>query len=456
MNEENVTVIEEKVPVKSKLWFCSADCLSTVLNSLLTGGAMTYYFTKILGLSEELASTVWLIFGIWNAINDPIFGYISDRTKSKLGRRIPYIRYGSIFYAIAFIAVWWKWPIGDSQTALFAQMLVSLFLFDALYTAIATSLYVLPFTMVVTNKARGNLMIWKLCFSIVSMGVPMVVYPIIKPDVGDDTLPFRLIMTGIGVLAFIVIFFSTFFYKEKVQNESEEQYGIIKSMVTVFKNKAFIVFEVLSFSLVFIQTVLLQGIAYYFDEFDTPMVMAYGFLGAGAVLGIILWLKKFDSWGIKTSLSLMSIVFSVTAAAICFVGEYKPVALVAFFLAGGCFAGSMYLVPLMMGDIVDYDEHLTGMRREGMYAGVNSLITKPAISFANASFLMIAKKIGYDITLKAGQQSAAGERGVLVAWMAVPAILLLFCFISLRFYPLAGEKWKNIKAEIALKHSDKD
>lgn len=446
---------EDILSVKLKLWFCSADCMSTVLNSLLTGGAMTYYFTKILGLGEGLASTVWLIFGIWNAINDPIFGYISDRTKSKLGRRIPYIRYGSVIYAVSFIIVWWKWPIGAGQGALFAQMLTSLFLFDALYTAIATSLYVLPYAMTVSNKSRGNLMLWKLCFSIVSMAVPLVVYPLIKPDVGEDTTMFKLIMTGIGVLSFVVIFFSTWFYKETVQNESETQYGIFRSIATVFKNRAFVIFEVLSFSVVFIQTVLLQGIAYYFDEFNTPMAAAYGVLGVGAVLGILLWIKKFDTWGIKTSLSIMSLTFAITGAGICFVGQFTVAALVAFFLAGGCFAGAMYLVPIMMGDIVDYDEHLTGMRREGMYAGVNSLITKPAISLANASFLMIAKWFGYDTTLKAGMQSTMGKQGVLVAWMAIPAILLLLCFAALRFYPLAGEKWNEIKNEIIEKHKDK-
>ncbi len=88
---------QEKVPVSGKFWLSFADCLCGTLNSLLTGGGMTYFFTKFMGLSEELASVVWIIFAIWNAFNDPLFGYISDRTRSKLGRRIPYIRYGSFF-----------------------------------------------------------------------------------------------------------------------------------------------------------------------------------------------------------------------------------------------------------------------------------------------------------------------------------------------------------------------
>ena len=105
MNETNtapVAVTEEKVPVAGKFWLSFADCMCGTLNSLLTGGGMTYFFTKFMGMDEGLASVVWILFGIWNAVNDPLFGYISDRTKSKLGRRIPYIRYGSLFYALIY------------------------------------------------------------------------------------------------------------------------------------------------------------------------------------------------------------------------------------------------------------------------------------------------------------------------------------------------------------------
>ena len=232
-------ITEEKVSASSKFWLCSADCLCTTINSLLTGGGMTYFFTKFLGLSEGLASIVWIIFAIWNAVNDPLFGYISDRTKSRLGRRIPYIRYGSFFYALFFVLTWVKWPLGNSQTALFIQMLATLFLFDTLYTAIATSLYVMPYAMAVSNKARGSIFLWKIFFTLVALGVPLVVFPNIKPEVGEDPTRFQLIMAGIGVFSFIIIFVSTFFYKEKVQTEKEEQENIFKAIIACFKNRSF-------------------------------------------------------------------------------------------------------------------------------------------------------------------------------------------------------------------------
>ena len=452
-DNHNNTITEEKIKLSSKLWLCSADCLCSAVSGLITGGGMTYFFTKFLGLSEELASTVWIIFAIWNALNDPLFGYISDRTKSKLGRRIPYIRYGSIFYALFFILTWVKWPLGASQGALFVQMLATLFLFDTFYTAIATSLYVMPYTMAVSNKARGNIFIMKIFFTLLSMGMPLVLFPIIKPDVGDDPLPFQLTMTAIGVVTFIVIFASTFFYKEKVTTDIDENpENIFKSVLECLKNRSFVIFEVLSFSVIFIQTILMQGVNYYFDEFSMPMAVAYGLLGIGAVFGVVLWNIKVKTWGVKNCTLLMCIIFAVGAAAMTFFGGNNIVAGIGFFAAGMGFAGGMFLVPLMNGDVIDYDETVTGNRREGMYAGVNSLITKPAISFANSAFIMIAKGFGYDMAAAAGNQTATAKQGLLVAWMAVPAVLLVFCAIAMRFYPLAGQKWDETKRRLEEKH----
>jgi GPH family glycoside/pentoside/hexuronide:cation symporter len=254
------------------------------------------------------------------------------------------------------------------------------------------------------------------------------------------------------VAAFLVIFISTFFYKEKVQDESESQPGIIKSVVECFKNRAFVMFEILSFTVIFIQTILMQGVIYYFDEFTTPMPLAYGALGLGAVGGIVLWIKMLRPWGVRKCVTVMCIAFAAGAMAMCVLGRIMPVALVVFFLTGVGFAGGMYLVPIMNGDVIDYDELKTGARREGIYAGVNSLITKPAISLANGVFPIIAGWFGYNFDLKAGEQSAMAGQGILVAWMAIPAILLVISAISMKFYPLYGEKWDRQKAEIAERH----
>lgn len=443
---------EEKVSVSSKFWLCSADCLCGTLSGLITGGGMTYFYTKYLGLDEGLASIVWMIFAVWNALNDPLFGYISDRTKSKLGRRIPYIRYGALLYGVIFILSWFLWPLGGSQTALFVQMLVSLFFFDTFYTAIATSLYVLPYTMAESNQARSGIFVWKIFFTLLSLAAPLVLFPLVRPDVGESASRFQTIMIMLGVVTTLVIFFSTFFYKEKYTSDAEEAPGLWESICQCFKNRAFLVYEVISFTVIFVQTILMQGVVYYFDEFTVPMPLAYASLGVGAVCGIILWIKSMGKIGVAKCIIVMSVAFAAGATLVIFAGQYVIPAMIAFFIIGLGFSGGMYLVPLMNGEVIDYDEAKTGFRREGMYAGVNSLITKPAISFANAAFVMIIGWFGYDNAVKAGAQDAMAKFGVKVAWMALPALLFIISVIAMKAYPLVGEEWKKLKEELSRKH----
>ena len=100
---ESISLKEEIVPVKSRVWVSAADGGIAILQTMIGGGALTYYFTRVRLLDPALAGLVLLIFGIWNIINDPIFGYISDKTRNKLGRRIPYIRYGAPLIALSYI-----------------------------------------------------------------------------------------------------------------------------------------------------------------------------------------------------------------------------------------------------------------------------------------------------------------------------------------------------------------
>ena len=153
---------KEKVKISSCMWLGGADCSITTLNNILTGGGLTFFFVTYFGMSSAWSAACWLIFGLWNAVNDPIFGFISDHTKSKLGRRIPYIRYGAIIIAIVFVATWGTWFEPGNDVQMFIQMLVALFLFDTLYTAIATSIYVMPYEMAITNEARSKIFLVKI------------------------------------------------------------------------------------------------------------------------------------------------------------------------------------------------------------------------------------------------------------------------------------------------------
>ncbi|MCU0484649.1 MAG: MFS transporter [Anaerolineales bacterium] len=445
---------KEFVPLSSRIWISAADASTAILNGLVTSSAMKYYFTELRGLSLQLEGIVWLLFAIWNAVNDPLFGYISDRTKSKLGRRIPYIRYGVPILVLGFASFWIDFG-SNSQAALFIQMLLALFVFDTLYTAIATSLYIMPYEIAISNKARSGIYIWKIIFMVFTIVVPLAIEATIKPAKGD--LPairfFEYFLIGFGVLMGLIIFFSTFFYKERHQIE-EQKFNFVRSFKECFANRSFVVFEVISFTVIFVQTALMQGLWKYFDEINVSRLAVIAPLGVGILLGVVLWIRQRDRWGIKLSTQLFSLFFAIGCFIMLLGGKTVPGAAAASFLFGVGFAGGMYLIPLMNGDVVDMDEHRTGMRREGMYAGINSFITKPAISLAQWAMSTLMLAYGYDQTLPAGEQSASAETGILMGWVLWPGILLFISFLSLYLYPLAGKEWNQIKEKLAERHQE--
>jgi GPH family glycoside/pentoside/hexuronide:cation symporter len=449
---------EERVPVRSRIWISIADSAVAILQSLVATSALTYYFVKLRGLDTGLAGIVWLCFGIWNAINDPLFGYISDRTRTSIGRRLPYIRYGAPFLAGGFMLFWLNLPGTDgNQTLMFVQMLVALFIYDTLYTAIATSIYIMPYEMAVSNKARSTIYVWKIIFMVFTIVVPMVLERF-KPDVGDAAgiASFRWLMTAFGLGMAALVFVSTFFYREKHFTQAEQQPPFVTAFKECFRNRSFIVFESISFTVIFAQTALMQGIWLYFDELKVSGLPLYVSLAAGIIGGVVLWINRRDKWGIKTSTRIMTLVFAIGCFALLLGGRMVVPAAFGFLCFGFGFAGGMYLIPLMNGDVVDYDEHKTGLRREGMYAGINSFITKPAISIAQWALLSIIAAFGYDQTLAKGTQSASAQTGILVGWVAPTGVLLLLCFFALALYPLAGEKWEEIKKQLAFRHREKE
>ena len=171
---------EEQVPLKSRLSVTSADAIVAFVQTFVGGGLLNYWYTTSMGLNPIWAIVVWGIFGAWNMINDPLFGSLSDNTTHNLGRRIPYIRYGGPILGLFYILAWLPMDPGN-QMVLFFQFLTTLFLYDTLWTAVATSLYVMPYEMAISNKARGSIFIWKVFFTVIATLIPLVLLDFLKP-----------------------------------------------------------------------------------------------------------------------------------------------------------------------------------------------------------------------------------------------------------------------------------
>ena len=479
MENEVKGVKEEKVKTSSAVWLGAANAGTGLLCAFSEGAAFQYLFVNKLGLSPALNAIVWVIFGIWNALNDPIYGFLADRTKSKLGRRIPWIRYGAPIMAILFAVMWL--PVLQtgqmSQPLLFIEELIGLFLYDIVYTAIASAIYVMPYEMAVTNKARNKIFLFNILFSVINYGAPMVLNSQLDKLIEHNATTLPLIMAIAGLVCGAIVFISTFFYKENGYVVEEKQPKFFEGLKLCLKNKSFLLFEVISWTIIFAQNALMVGLTYVTNMWavdgsgngwigGTSIIVLYGALFVGLIVGILFFVFTRAKLGVRNEMLVMTGVMGVGCILGAFLGQYFYVCVLTFFCCGVGLAGGLYLIPMINGDVIDKDEVDNGTRREGVYAGINSLITKPAGSIATALFpAMIIGLFGFKTDLKTGDignqvidyanQPLSAKNGLFMCWFLITGILLLLSFIAMWFFPLHGKEWDKAKHDLSIKHMEK-
>jgi len=453
-------MFNDKLPLKSKLAYGGLGA-GIGLPSQIAFSAITFFYNTTLGLNTELTGIAWLIFSFWNAINDPLFGFIEDRTKSeKYGRRIPYIRFGAPLYGVAFILCWIPLVDINDQFALFFNLIIVLFVFDTLFTILGLINYTLPAEMALTAKERSNLLVYGAAISSISYVIAFIL-PLLfltGNESPNAAIEFLFVMIIVGIICAIILFLSSFYLKENKYTQMEESLPILEGFKETFKNYPFLIYEVSNFSFTFAQTILTTAIFYYVEY---VLVLA-GFLTTLPLLLVFAMIFAFfavynklvGKYGVKKSYIFALFLSGLSFLLTFFIGWSFNFALIGFIFIGIGFSGFMLINQVVIADIVDYDETRTKKRRETTYSGINALITKPAISLANWVFLVIIDNFGFNS--QQSTQNFSAQMGIMIGFSLIPAILLIFSSIIMFFYPLDGPKWLAQKAELIKIHEDKE
>lgn len=144
-----------------------------------------FFYTDVMRLPVALASSVMFVYSIWDAANNPIMGYISDCTKTRWGRRIPYLRFGIIPYAISFVFIWMAPFDGVNQTtALLLYMLFVPFVWEGLGTVISTAYYSLLPEMFSTYSERTKVAVSMNIIQVIGLFIGLAGTPLLADMIG--------------------------------------------------------------------------------------------------------------------------------------------------------------------------------------------------------------------------------------------------------------------------------
>jgi Na+/melibiose symporter-like transporter len=415
---------------KSKLAYSSGN-LSVNLMAQAFASYIVFYYVDVLGVEPGLISVAMVIHGIVNAVLNPLFGHISDRTSSRFGRRIPYMLFGMVPLAALFTAIWF--PLGTG-TEVFWYFLTIVLLYDILFVMVVLNYSALFPEMFTTMKERATVSSWRQMFGIVGMIIGVALPPLVYGNMGWG--PMGAIFAGIALVFFIVMVSSS---KEKTVVD-REKIGFVESLKFTFSNKAFVLFVIGSFFVQFTFAMLPAAIPFFtkyvLGAEDASNTILLGAIFIAAIPCVYLWGRLVQKWGARKTVLIAVSIYALAMVPFVFVSSVAAAAVAAAAIGIGL-AGLLVLLDVLLSEIIDEDEQRTKVRREGMYFGMNGFIVKWGVSLQAVVLGLILEATGYK---KDAVQAEAAVWGIRSMLSFIPFVALLIALVFFYLYPIRQTK----------------
>jgi GPH family glycoside/pentoside/hexuronide:cation symporter len=451
-------------PVKLSLGYKTiwgVAALGSAMMSGTYGALLPIFYQDYLGLTAKWIGIASAIYAVWNALNDPLFGYITDATRFKSGRRIPYMRFTAPFLALTFILVWFA-PQGAGQTALFIWMLMAMLFYDTCYTMIGLVYSALLPEVTESDAERNGLQISSSLFGLLGTLLGFIIPDMFRPKAGASPsfLPLQVAMIVVAVISAGLIVLTTLKVKERPEfTKVDRPISLGAALKFTFTSKSFLILVAENFIAILMQSLLLGGLFYMADyvlKMNTLIVLACVFIPLIAGVPITTLIRR--KLGVVGTQQLLLVIAGVGLMAIAFVPE--KLILLCLVLAGFGLSGPQTLSNILFAEVADEDELRSGVRREGSFFGVNALLTKPAQSVAIALTASILEGAGF-ITREANQgqiflnQSKEVLFGIKAIMGLIPGAAMLLGAVILIWFPLRGAYLEKVQKEVLELHAKK-
>jgi len=425
------------------------------INSAFNTWVLSFYFVAV-GLDITLIMLAFVIWTIWNAINDPLIGYLSDRIRTRIGRRKPFIMLGAIPILIIEIIVWLP-PIGN-QIITFIYLLIILICYDTFYTMITLFDALFP-ELYTSVKERAEVNTIKQILATIGLILAFLIPGMFIGELSDPGgYPINGIITTILVgISLIISIRWGVVEKEEFKLDHKHEFSFFKGMRYTLSNKGFLLYTIMFFLFEYIlllygSVIPLWGETVLLVESTLETSLLLGAIFIVGIFSVILWKKLDVKLGSRKSYAISMIIFTITILPLLFVSDFIT-ALISISAAGIGFGGMLYFIYLIIADVIDEDELKTGVRREGTFFGVTNFFMRLAMVFSVLSVSLVFVSTGwetwdpnpdFDVLL-----------GIRLLMVLFPIIAIGLTLICLYFYPFTKRKVEEIKSKVTELHQKK-
>ena len=437
-----------KIMKKSeKTFFALADFYGGGGQALI--GVLYFFFlTNIIGLKPALAGIVTLISEIWDAVSDPLMGVLGDNTRSKMGRRRPYLLVGGCLLAVAFSLIFL--PVnGMEEIPKFIYCAVTYLFYNTVSTMIAVSYNSLSAEISNSSEERDSANVLRLVVSTASAAVctllPSIVLDAYRGGSIDLMTLYLVVGVGFGVLFALPVVLCAIFAHERVEIPNEKKAFRIADLVEPLKNRPFRQLVGMYLGQALCMDVFSTGVALFASYVTTPKGSVTVFLGIFIAVQLLAFtvinrlvkttnINKIYGFGLPLS------VVALVAFAILGSNLYIAYACV-FFVAVG-FAGAQLTSWIMFPHTVDAGELLTGKRQSGSYSAIMTFARKSSSALVIFLFSLVLEFTGYNADLEI--QPISAQNGIKYVMAFTCIAFMVLGFVMAKRYVLSREKNEKV------------
>ncbi len=421
----------------------------------IMGFYLLFYFTNVVGIAAGLAGTAVMVGKIWDAITDPAVGYLSDRTRTRWGRRRPYIAAGAILLLLAMIFLFAPYE-SSSQRSLFWFAALTYVAANTAYTLVNIPYGALTPELTDDYYERTVLNGYRMSFAVVGTFVGVaVVIPLVQLFGGG-----RIAWMGMGAVTGGVMAATQLTVVLSIREQSKpiqhSEQNVFRSYLDVLTMKTFLTallpwtFHMTGVNV--LQTSLLYYFQYIYRDEGAFQVALPILLGA-AILAIPIWVRISKRIGKKWSYNIGMSIFAAGVILFFFLGHRLGVQFsYAMMFVGGLGFATHYVMPFaIVPDVVEFDYAENGTRREGVFYGMWTFSSK--IGQAVGVFLSgwMLSLFGYRESIRgvpAATQSESAMLGIRLLTGPVPATFFILGVVVLSYFPISNAVYQQIMEKV--------
>ncbi len=451
----------EKLSFSTKLAYGAGD-LGPAITANVVATFLLIFFTNVAGLPAGLAGSILLIGKIWDAINDPIIGALSDRTQSRWGRRHPWMMFGAIPFGIFFFLQWIV-PGFDEWGKFWYYVAIGI-LFHTFYTIVNLPYTALTPELTQDYDERTSLNSFRFSFSIggsiLSLVLALKIFDLFK----DDAITKYLVLGGVCAAISIVPLYWCVFGTRKRVAETERQrlaahqpesLPYLQQLKIAFSNRPFLyVIGIYLCSWLAVQNTV-AVIPYFVKNWmqlaDADFIKVVIAVQVTSLLMLFVWSAVSQRWGKKAVYFMGMSLWAIAQVGLFLLQPGQIGLMYGLAVLAGFGVSTAYLIPWsMIPDVIELDELQTGQRREGIFYGFMILLQKVALALGLFGVGWVLQDSGFKATI-AGQpdplQPASALWAIRLMVGPAPLVVLLIGLGLAYFYPIT----KEFHAEILLK-----